>query len=308
MRIGSWKFGISPINWVNEDDHSVGDHYTCEELLRDFAALGFTGTENCRKFPKERAELKKVLSAKGLQLTSQWKGVIFADPGRRQEELAAYREHVEFLHEMGAKHVVTCEIGGSPHADPRGLNLQEVRRLTDDEWKHMTEGLQQAGEICREHGMKLVYHYHASTVVEHEEEIDRLMEMTDPSLVHLLFDTGHAYYGGTDPLELLKKHHERIAYIHLKDVRDDVLKRVKQEAIPFLKAVIQGVFTVPGDGAIDFRPIFKELAAVGYEGWMIIEAEQDPLKAEPNAYARKAIAYIEEATSGLFPRTGGEGV
>ncbi len=159
--------------------------------------------------------------------------------------------------------------------------------------------MQQAGEICNEYGMKLVYHYHASTVVEHEEEIDRLMEMTDPSLVHLLYDTGHAYYGGTDPLALLKKYQNRIPYIHLKDVRDEVLRRVKRERIPFVDAVIEGVFTVPGDGCIDFKPIFAQLAACGYEGWMIIEAEQDPLKAEPNAYARKTIDYIKEITQGL---------
>lgn len=299
MQIGKWRFGISPINWVNEDVHAIGDHFTCEQLLDDFTALGFTGTENCRKFPQDPAELKRVLAAKGLQLSSQWKGVIFADPALRQEELAAYRKHVEFLHSMGAKHVVTCEIGGSPHADPRGLDSKEVQRLTDDQWKHMTDGLQQAGEICREHGMKLIYHYHASTVVEHVEEIDRLMEMTDPELVHLLFDTGHAYYGGTDPLSVLKKHHRRIPYVHLKDVREDVLQRVKREAIPFVDAVIEGVFTVPGDGAIDFKPIFRELKERDYAGWMVIEAEQDPEKAEPNAYARKSIAYIKETIASL---------
>ncbi|MFD0958242.1 myo-inosose-2 dehydratase [Paenibacillus chungangensis] len=300
MQIGKWKFGISPINWVNEDVHAIGDHYTCHQLLNDFTALGFTGTENCRKFPQDPAELKQVLTTKGLQLTSQWKGVIFADPSLRQEELDAYRRHAEFLHYMGAKHVVTCEIGGSPHADPRGLEQKEVQRLTDEQWKYMTEGLQQAGEICNELGMKLIYHYHASTVVEHEHEIDRLMDMTDPKLVHLLYDTGHAYYGGTDPLTLLRKHRNRIAYIHLKDVRDDVLQRVKRESIPFIDAVVQGVFTVPGDGVIDFKPIFQALKQQDYEGWMIIEAEQDPDKAEPNQYARQSIAYLHETIDSLI--------
>lgn len=299
MQMGEWKFGISPINWVNEDVHAIGDHYTCEQLLDDFEALGFTGTENCRKFPKDPQQLKQKLQSKGMQLASQWKGVIFADPQRRQEELAAYRNHAEFLHDMGSKHVVTCEIGGSPHADPRKRGNQEVVRLDDEQWKHMTEGLQQAGEICRELGMKLIYHYHASTVVEREEEIDRLMEMTDPLLVHLLFDTGHAYYGGTDPLSLVKKYHRRIPYVHLKDVRKPVLEKVKRESIPFVDAVLEGVFTVPGDGDIDFKPIFQELKDHGYAGWMILEAEQDPRKAEPNAYARKSMAYMRETIQSL---------
>src|SRR5690554_3357324 len=171
MQINEWTFGISPINWVNEDILSIGDHYTFEQLMDDFTSLGFTGTEMCRKFPKNPRVLKVQLAERGIQLTSQWKGVIFADPSIRQTELAAYREHVEFLHAMGSQHVVTCEIGGSPFADPRETaNRNAVQRLTDEQWVWMTEGLQQAGAICAEYDMKLVYHYHAGTVVESGEE------------------------------------------------------------------------------------------------------------------------------------------
>ncbi len=300
MMGGKWNLGISPINWVNEDLLTLGDHYTYEQLLDDFSSLGFTGTENCRKFPQDPDVLRDTLAQKGIRLTSQWKGVIFADPSIRDEELAAYRRHVEFLHKMGSRHVVTCEIGGSPHADPRRSPEQkEVRPLTDEQWKHVAEGLHQAGQICREYGMKLVYHYHVSTVVERPEEIDRLMELTDPGLVHLLFDTGHAYYGGGDPLALLKKHGSRIAYVHLKDVRQDVLERVRKEKIGFIDSVVQGVFTVPGDGCIDFRPILAELHAQRYEGWMIIEAEQDPDVANPYEYAKKSKEYIERIVAEL---------
>jgi inosose dehydratase len=294
-----WRFGISPINWVNEDIPDLGDHYTFEELLDDFSSLGFTGTEMCRKFPKDPKVLKQRLEEKGIQLGSQWKGVIFADPERRKEELESYRKHVEFLNEMGCKHVVTCEIGGSPHADPRKSEDQtEVLRLTDEQWRHMTEGLEQAGRICKEYNMKLIYHYHASTVVESGEEIDRLMETTDPELVHLLYDTGHAYYGGSDPLSVLCKHYDRIAYIHLKDIRKDVLARVKRESIPFIESVTEGVFTVPGDGCIDFKSIFQELKERKYEGWMILEAEQDPDKANPYLYAKKSMTYMKKIIAG----------
>jgi inosose dehydratase len=293
MQINQWKFGISPINWVNEDIHEIGDHYTFEQLMEDFSTLGFTGTENCRKFPQDPAVLKGKLAERGIELTSQWKGVIFADPAIRQEELAAYRKHVEFLHAMGSKRVVTCEIGGSPFADPRETaNREAVQPLTDEQWGYVAEGLEQAGAICAEYGMKLVYHYHMGTVVESGQQIDRLMAMTDPGLVHLLFDTGHAYYGGSDPLDILRRHADRIAYVHLKDVREDVLSRVRKDGLTFLESVVNGVFTVPGDGCIDFAPIFGELRNLGYEGWMILEAEQDPSKAEPNHYARIAIDYI----------------
>lgn len=298
MQIKQWKFGISPINWVNEDMHAVGDHYTFEQLMEDFSSLAFTGTENCRKFPQNPSVLKRELAARGMELTSQWKGVIFADPNIREQELVAYRKHVEFLAEMGSKVVVTCEIGGSPFADPRpGASRTAVQSLNDQQWAWMAEGLNEAGAICQQYGMKLVYHYHVGTVVETGAEISRLMEMTDPNLVSLLFDTGHAYYGGTDPLYIVQTYGDRIAYIHLKDVRAAVLGRVKKEGMTFLESVVGGVFTVPGDGDIDFVPIFQELKKQGYEGWMIIEAEQDPLQAEPNHYARLAKEYIHQSVN-----------
>lgn len=294
-----WKWGISPINWVNEDVLELGDHYTCEQLLDDFERLGFKGTENCRKFPKDPAELKEKLEAKGLQLTSQWKGVLFSDPSRRAEELAAYRRHVEFLHAMGSRHVVTCELGGSIIGDPaRPAGVREVVPLTGEQWDHMVAGLHEAGDICREYGMKLVYHYHVGTAVEKPEEIARLMAATDPERVHLLYDTGHAYYGGADPMAILTAYATRIPYIHFKDVRGPVLKRAREEAIPFQQSVVEGVFTVPGDGAIDFRPIVAKLRELRYEGWIILEAEQNPAVAEPNRYAEMGLRHLNAVLSG----------
>lgn len=300
MHKGTMKLGISPINWVNEDVLELGDHYTFEELLTDFHALGFTATENCRKFPKDPVVLKQALADKGIQMSSQWKGVLFSDPSFRKVELDAYRKHVQFLQSMGSEHVVTCELGGSIIGDPRRpAGVQDVISLSDVEWNHMVDGLHQAGEICREHGMKLVYHYHIGTVVEQPEEIERLMATTNSELVHLLYDTGHAYYGGSDPLLLLRKHADRIAYVHLKDVRQQVLDRVRHEGIAFQASVIQGVFTVPGDGCIDFGPIFQELNAQHYDGWMIIEAEQDPSVANPFEYAKKSKEYISNVVTNL---------
>ena len=250
------QFGISAINWVNEDVLSLGDHYTAEEVLSQMSELGFKGTEFCRKFPRDVEKLKQLLDSKGMVLTSQWKSVHFSDPSRHSEEMRAFREHADFLKAMGCKYVVTCETGNA--FEDTSKNTVEVRQLTDDQWKYMIEGLNEAGRYCKENGMYLVYHYHGETVVERPEEIQRLVEMSDPDLVHLLYDSGHAYYGGSDPLELLKKYYDRIKYVHLKDVRRDVLEWKRANGIRFREAVIKGVFTVPGDGCIDFRPIFDE--------------------------------------------------
>lgn len=288
------QYGISAINWVNEDIMELGDHYTAEQVLGDMSRLGFEGTEFCRKFPRDTEELKQLLDRNGMVLTSQWKSVHFSQPERREEELQAFREHADFLKAMGCRYVVTCETGNA--FEDLENNSVRIEPLTDEQWKHMVEGLNEAGRYCRDNGMQLVYHYHGETVVESGDEIARLMESTDPELVHMLYDTGHAYFGGSDPLHIFQTYYDRIRYIHLKDIRQEVLDWKRQEGVRFREAVRQGIFTVPGDGCIDFQPIFNELKARGYEGWMIIEAEQDPSIADPVEYAQKAKAYLSEIT------------
>jgi inosose dehydratase len=290
-----FKLGIHPINWVGEDVLEHGEHYSYQEVMSNIESLGFKGTEVSRKFPKDPVELKEALSKYSLQLTTQWKSVLFSDPKNHIEELQAYREHVEFLKPFGCKVVSTAEIGGSIlNQDPRrGQDETEVIRLDNDGWKYMIEGLNKAGEICRENDMYLVYHHHAGTVVEQPEEIDRLMDMSDPNFVHLLFDTGHGYYGGNDPLTLLKKYYERIKYIHLKDVRQEILDQARKDKYSIRECISKGMFTVPGNGCLDFKPIFTELIEQGYNGWALIEGEQDPLICNPYSYAKESKKFIE---------------
>ncbi|MFB5193533.1 myo-inosose-2 dehydratase [Neobacillus sp. KR4-4] len=296
-----FNLGIHPINWVGEDVLEHGDHYSYQQVMSEISSLGFKGTEVSRKFPKDPQELKKALSDYNLQLTTQWKSVLFSDPKNHKTELQAYQEHVEFLKPFGCKVVSTAEIGGSIlNQDPRrGQDETEVLRLDEDGWKYMVEGLNKAGEICRDNGMYLVYHHHAGTVVEQPEEIDKLMEMSDPNLVHLLFDTGHGYYGGNDPLSLLKKYYNRIKYIHLKDVRQEILNQARQNKYSIRSCIQNGMFTVPGDGCLDFKPIFSELFERGYNGWALIEGEQDPLICNPYQYAQKAKTHIEDIFNSL---------
>jgi inosose dehydratase len=289
-----FKLGIHPINWVGEDVKEHGDACTFEQIISEIEALGLKGTEMGRKFPTDISLLKKELAARDIQLVSHWKSVFFSEPSRREAELKAYLEHVLFLKQMGSKVISTAEIGGSLHWDPRRTpHEREVARLDEAGWKSLAEGLNLAGEIAQEHGMKLTYHHHGGTVVEKPEEIDRLMELTDPSLVYLLFDTGHAYYGGSDPLTVLKKHYDRIAYVHLKDIRQEVLDEARAEGVDFATCIRKGVFTVPGDGCLDFKPIFAELIHKGYSGWALLEGEQDPAVHPAFEYAKRSLAFID---------------
>ncbi|GLX66564.1 myo-inosose-2 dehydratase [Paenibacillus glycanilyticus] len=289
-----FSVGIHPINWVGEDVREHGADTAYETILDDIHRLGLTGTEMGRKYPQDLEVLKQELSSRGIQLVSQWKSVLLSDPAYREQELAAYRAHCEFLSGMGSTVISTAEVGGSLHFDPRRTpNEKEVLRLDEEGWRSLAEGLNAAGSIAREYGMRLTYHHHGGTVVESPEEIDLLMELTDPSLVWLLYDTGHAYYGGADPLEVLRKHYDRIAYIHLKDIRPAVLDEARAEAADFVTCIRKGVFTVPGDGCIDFQPIVSELVERGYDGWAMLEGEQDPAEHPPYEYALHALQHID---------------
>jgi inosose dehydratase len=293
----TFQIGAHPINWVGEDVREHGADTSYETILDDIRKLGLAGTEMGRKYPQDPVVLKRELSARGIQLVSQWKSVLFSDPAYREQELADYRKHAEFLSGMGSKVISTAEVGGSLHFDPRRTPTEtEVLRLDETGWQALAEGLNAAGAIAREYGMKLTYHHHGGTVVERPEEIDRLMELTDPNLVWLLYDTGHAYYGGADPLTVLRKHYDRIGYVHLKDVRQQVLDEARADDSDFVSCIRRGVFTVPGDGCLDFGPIVAELQARGYSGWAMLEGEQDPAAHPPFEYAQRALRYLESLT------------
>ena len=168
--------------------------------------------------------------------------------------------------------------------------------MNDEEWNLLTTGLNKLGKIAKDKGMVLTFHHHMGTVVQTEEEIDRFMESVDPELVFLLFDSGHLSFAGIDPEKILRKYVNRVRHVHLKDLRKEVAEQSRREKWSFLKGVRAGTFTVPGDGDVDFAPIFQILEEAGYEGWVVVEAEQDPALANPLEYAMKARKYIAEKT------------
>jgi len=289
------KLGIAPIAWTNDDMPELGAENTFEQCISEMALAGFEGSEVGNKYPKDPNILKKALELRNIKIASAWFSA-FLTTRPLEETVNAFIKHRDFLYEMGAKVIVVSEQGHSIQGKMDMPIFDAKPIFTDEEWETLSKGLNYLGKLALEKGMKVVYHHHMGTGIQTEEEIDRLMEMTDPEAVYLLFDTGHLTFSGEDPEKVLRKYINRIKHVHLKDVRKDVLEKVKKEKLSFLKAVKEGVFTVPGDGMIDFEPIFKILDENNYEGWLIVEAEQDPAKANPFEYALKARKFIKEKT------------
>lgn len=291
----SITLGIAPIAWTNDDMPELGAENSFEQCISEMALSGFTGTEIGNKYPREPQVLKSYLEPRGLNVASAWFSAFLTTKPYAETE-AAFVQHRDFLHAMGAKVIVVSEQGHSVQGQMDTPVIDKKPVFTDEEWDRLTSGLEKLGALAREKDMRIVYHHHMGTGVQTTAEIDRLMANTDPDKVSLLFDTGHLVFSGEDPLVIFKKYQDRIFHIHFKDIREDMLRQVKEEKLSFLQSVKNGVFTVPGDGMIDFRPIWELIDASGYEGWIVVEAEQDPAKANPFLYAQKARNYIRQVT------------
>lgn len=286
------KLGIAPIAWTNDDMPDLGAENTFEQCISEMALAGFTGCEVGNKYPKDTAVLKKALELRGMQICNAWfSSFLLTKPYEEVE--AEFIKHISFLKEMGAKVVGISEQSYSIQGTDKPV-FEAKYVMNDDEWKLFCDGLNKLGKVANDMGIALTLHHHMGTVVQTEAEIDRMMENTDPELFGLLFDSGHLAYCGEDYMSVLKKYAKRIKHVHLKDIRPDKVKKVKDEHLSFLQGVRLGTFTVPGDGAIDFAPIFDVLAETGYEGYVLVEAEQDPAIANPFEYALKARKYIAE--------------
>ena len=286
------KLGIAPIGWTNDDMPDLGAENTFEQCVSEMALAGFTGCEVGNKYPKDPAVLKKALELRGMQICNAWFSAFLTTKPYEEVE-ADFIKHITFLKEMGAKVVGISEQGHSIQGTD--LPIFEAKYVMNDaEWDLLCNGLNKLGKVAKDMGIALTLHHHMGTVVQTAAEIDRMMENTDPELFSLLFDSGHLAYCGEDYMDVLRKYAKRIKHVHLKDIRPDVIAKVKAEHLSFLQGVRLGTFTVPGDGAIDFGPIFDVLAENDYEGYVLVEAEQDPAIANPLEYAIKARKYIAE--------------
>jgi inosose dehydratase/3D-(3,5/4)-trihydroxycyclohexane-1,2-dione acylhydrolase (decyclizing) len=281
------RIGANPIGWSNDDLRELGGATPLETCLAEAKEAGFEGMELGHKFPREPAALKEVLGRFGLDLVSGWYS---AELLRRSpdEELLALRPHLDLLKALGCGVLVFAETSNAIHGD-RSRPLDERPRLRPEEWAEFGRRVTAVAEATLSEGVRLVYHHHLGTVVESEADIDAFMRATGP-VAHLLLDTGHATVAGGDPAALARRHRDRISHFHAKDVRPEIMARVLHERLSFLDAVIAGLFTVPGDGCVDYPAVLRELS--GYAGWAVVEAEQDPDKAHPLTYARMGYANL----------------
>jgi inosose dehydratase len=287
------KLAIAPIGWTNDDLPELGGEIPFEQCVSEMALAGFQGSEVGNKYPKDPEVLNKALKLRGLTICNAWfSSFLTTKPYKEVEK--EFIKHADFLYSVGARVIGAAEQGHSIQGLQDKPVFEAKPTFTDDEWNKLTDGLNKLGAIAKEKGMKLTYHHHMGTGVQTAAEIDRLMENTDSKLVGLLYDTGHLVFSGEDYIGILNKWIKRIRHVHLKDMRRPLREQAVQEKWSFLKAVKSGVFTVPGDGNVNFKPVFETLINANYSGWWVVEAEQDPAKANPLEYALKARKYIRD--------------
>ncbi len=276
-------YGTNPIAWSNDDDQTLGADIPLETCLRETGEIGFDGIEKGHKFPLEPNALKAVLEPHGLRFVSGWHSLNLLIHSVEMEK-HAIQPHLDLLKAMGCKVCIVCETSNAIHGKD-DIAVNDRPHLSEGEWKAFGAKVEEVAKYCADQGITLVYHHHMGTIVESEAEIDRFMDVTGPA-TKLLLDTGHTYFGGGNPEAVAQRHMGRVAHIHAKNVRPDIMKQVRDENLSFLEGVRRGVFTVPGDedGGVSFEPVLKIAADHGYEGWLVIEAEQDPAVRNPFKY------------------------
>lgn len=297
------RYGTNPIAWSNDDDRTLGAHISLEQCLSEAGEIGFDGIEMGHKFPREPEALRRALDPHGLKLVSGWYSLHLLDRSV-EEEKQAMQPHLDLLKAHGCKVCIVCETSNAEHGNS-ALPLADRPVLAPERWGKFCADVEAVAVHCAGQGLDLVYHHHMGTVVQSREEIDRLMEMTGPA-TKLLLDTGHAFMADVDPLRLAQDHMHRVRHFHAKNVRPQIKRETEEEGLSFLEAVRRGVFTVPGDseGAVDFTPVLKVAAAHDYQGWLVIEAEQDPERYNARQYQSMGLkalrAHAREA--GLDPQ------
>ncbi|WP_332766341.1 myo-inosose-2 dehydratase [Phenylobacterium sp.] len=292
------RFGVSPIAWVNDDMPELGGDTPLETILSDARDIGFAGVELGGKFPRDPAVLKPLMAGYGLDIVGGWfSGNLLTHSV--DAEIAAAKDHLALLKAMGSTVFVHAETSNAIHGD-KTKPLTATPQLDDGQWKTFARRLSDLADYVTAQGLKFAYHHHLGTVVERPADLKTFLLRTGTN-VGLTLDTGHAALGGIDAADVIRTHPRRVAHVHCKDVRSDVFRKVRAEGRSFLDGVLAGMFTVPGDGDLDYGRIMQALAAVGYSGWIIIEAEQDPEIADPRIYGELGLRTLEReaAAAGL---------
>ena len=285
------KIGINPISWSNDDLPTLGGETPLEVALTEGKRIGYQGFELGNKFPRESEALRKVLASHGLELVSGWYSGRLA---RRsvEDEIGAVGPHLKLLADNGAKVMVYGEVEDSIQGAPQPL-YKRPRFFTSAQWDAYADRLTQFAKHTLSHGVRVAYHHHMGAYVEAPADVDELMKRVGPE-VGLLFDSGHMTFAGGDAVAMLRKHVARVCHVHCKDVRPDVVRMARNRNWSFLEAVINGAFTVPGDGAVDFASLIGVLNEHDYRGWLVVEAEQDPVVAPAYEYADNGYRHLAQ--------------
>lgn len=299
----SVRFGVSPIAWINDDLPELGGDTPVETVLADAHALGFEGIELGGKFPRDAVRLGTQLNTHELALIGGWWSAALL-ARTVEEEIAALQPHLRLLDALGSNVFIIAECSNSIHGNRR-QPLSGRPRLGPHQWPAFAERLSALARYLDDRGFRLAYHFHLGTVIEREEDVASLIAHTD-TRVGLVIDTGHAALGGIDTERLVRSHPDRVAHVHTKDVRRRIFDEITQRNGSFLDGVLAGMFTAPGDGDLDFRRFAQALIDIDYDGWVVVEAEQDPALADPRAYSRIGLQTVQTAI-GAAAQTPGAG-
>jgi len=290
----SIRFGVSPIAWINDDLPALGGNTPLDSVLDEARDVGFAGIELGGKFPREPKVLQALLKRHQLVLVGGWYSASLLTRSAAAE-IQALQSHLGLLKAMGCSVFILAEISNAIHCDQTRA-LSATPRLADSAWDEFGRKLTDVADYLAQAGLRMAYHHHLGTVVESQQDLDHFLKSTGPA-VGLTVDTGHAALGGVDALALIRNHPLRVAHVHCKDIRSRVFHQVKSESKSFLSGVISGMFTVPGDGDLEFAGVMQALAKIGYAGWIIVEAEQDPAVATPRVYAALGLKTLRRAAS-----------
>ncbi|AZA82087.1 myo-inosose-2 dehydratase [Chryseobacterium lactis] len=287
------QLGIAPIGWTNDDMPELGKDITFEQCISEMALAGYTGCEVGNKYPEDPSVLKKHLDIRGLTICNQWFSYQLTTQSYEQVK-QGFIKQLNFLKHFNSKIVGGAECGNTIHGE-YNTAITQRKKASDEDWKKLTNGLNELGKIAlNDFGMHLSYHHHMGTMVQTIDETERLLNETKEKYVQLNYDCGHFDFANEDPVEALQKFISRTAHIHFKDVRKNIKEQVYKENLSFLQAVKLGIYTVPGDGNLDMQALAKIIHENQYKGWIVVEAEQDPAKANPFEYAQKGYQFMKD--------------
>ncbi|MES5100623.1 myo-inosose-2 dehydratase [Agrobacterium sp. BA1120] len=285
-------YGTNPIAWSNDDDQTIGAHLSLDDCLSDCRKIGFDGIEKGHKMPNEGTALKAKLGEFGLRFVGGWHSTNLL-VNDIETEKAALQTFIDMTKAAGGDHINACECSNTVHGS-EGTPVNDRPIMTEEQWTRFSEGYEVLSKFAFDQGVKMGYHHHMGTIIESADDIDRFMRMAGP-YTRLLLDTGHCTFGGANPENVAAKYMDRVTHIHAKNIRPDIMKRVRAENLSFLDGVRLGVFTVPGDreGCVDFAPVLKIAAEHRYSGWLVIEAEQDSAVREPFYYQNMGLKALK---------------